>query len=135
MKLRARASTGVAIAALLVAICLAGCSTEPSGRAAGVETSCLNLRSVVTNLEALRSWCLDHGDAAGAAAWLSGIDNSLKAEAPAHARVRAVTDKLDAQVKLLSGADQKSTLEQLPDALSNVIDELIPARDSACASV
>ncbi|MFF1572483.1 hypothetical protein ACFVWR_07015 [Leifsonia sp. NPDC058292] len=134
MKLRARASTGATIAALLVALSLAGCSTIASGGATAVATTgCLNVRSAVTNLEALRSWCRDHGDAAGAAAWLSGIDSSLKAEVTADDRVRDVADKMDAQVKLLAGADPQSALAQLPDVLTNVISELTPARDAACA--
>ncbi|MGN7799012.1 hypothetical protein [Leifsonia sp. 22587] len=138
MNQRARAARVVSIvAATLLAAGLAGCTGEPNGgTTAAVTTGCLNLRSAVTNLEALRSWCVDHGDPAGAAAWMSGIENSLKAEVRADsssaARADRVAGQLDEQIQLLAGADKEAAVAQLPDALARIIDELAPARDGAC---
>lgn len=131
MNKRARATT---IAALALAIGLAGCSTLPGQEAsASGGAACLNLRSTVTNLEALRAWCLDHHDAAGAAGWVTGIENSLKADAATSSQVRDAASRLDAQVQLLSGTDSEAAVAQLPDVLDKVVEELSPARDAVCA--
>ncbi|MFB9747409.1 hypothetical protein [Leifsonia shinshuensis] len=134
---RARALS-TTIAAFALAIGLAGCSTLPDhGATATGGVACLNLRSTVTNLEALRAWCLDHNDAAGAAAWATGIENSLKTAAvgdtAATSRVRAAASRLDEQVRLLSGSDSRSAIAQLPDVITGIVDELKPAGDAVCA--
>lgn len=95
--------------------------------------ACLNLRSTVTNLEALRAWYLDHHEAAGAAGWVTGIENSLKADAATSSQVGDVVSRLDEQVKLLSGTDSAAAVAQLPDVLGKVVEELKPARDAAWA--
>jgi len=117
---------------------LAGCSALPEHQAVTAGgVSCLNLRSTVTNLEALRAWCLNHRDSAGAADWITGIENSLKAEASDDAavtsRVRSAASRLDEQVKLLTGADQETAIAQLPSILAEIVDGLTPAREAVCA--
>ncbi|QNE34321.1 hypothetical protein F1C12_03655 [Leifsonia shinshuensis] len=125
------------IAAFLLALGLAGCSTVPTGATTAASAGCANLRSVVTNLEALRSWCAGHDDPAGAAAWMTGVDNSLKADTSADAatatRLRHATATLDRQLALLNGSAKETAMAQLPDALSSVIADLTPVRDDVCA--
>lgn len=138
MNKRARAFSTTAIAAFALAIGLAGCSTLPNQEApASGGVACLNLRSTVTNLEALRAWCLDHHDAAGAAGWVTGIENSLKADASedtvTSSRIRDAASRLDEQAKLLSGTDSQTAITQLPDVVTTIVDELKPARDAVCA--
>ncbi len=135
---RFRALSTTAIAAFALAIGLAGCSALPDqGRTASGGAACVNLRSTVTNLEALRAWCLDHRDAAGAAGWANGIENSMKADAADDAatssRIRDAASRLDAQVRMLSGPDGEAAVAQLPDLITEVLDELRPARDAVCA--
>jgi len=135
---RARAFSATAIAAFALAIGLAGCSTLPTQEAtASGGAACVNVRSTVTNLEALRAWCLDHHDAAAAAGWVTGIENSLKAGATedtaTSSRIRDAASRLEEQVKLLSGPDSETAIEQLPDVINSVVDELKPARDAVCA--
>lgn len=134
MNKRARAFSTTTIAAFALAIGLAGCSTLPSQEvSASGGAACLNLRSTVTNLEALRAWCLDHHDAAATAGWVTGIENSLKADAATSSQVGDVVSRLDEQVKLLSGTDSAAAFAQLPDVLDKVVEELEPARDAICA--
>lgn len=138
MNKHARATSTAAIAAFALAVGLAGCSAVPDQQAgASRGLSCLNLRSTVTNLEALRAWCLDHQDSAGAAGWITGIEGLLKAEASDDAsvssRVRSAVSRLDEQVKLLTGADQKTAIAQLPSVLTEIVDGLTPAREAVCA--
>jgi hypothetical protein len=138
MNHRARALSTTAIAAFALAVGLAGCSALPDqGSTATSGMACLNLRSTVTNLEALRAWCLDHHDAAGAAGWATGIENSLKTsaaeDAEAASRIRDAASRLDAQVKLLSGAESEAAVAQLPDVITAIVDELKPVRDAVCA--
>ena len=137
MNKRVRAFSATAIAAFALAIGLAGCSTAPNQATASGRVACLNLRSTVTNLEALRAWCLDHHDAAGARAWVSGIENSLTATAATasttSSRIRDASSRLMEQVKLLAGPNSETAMAQLPDAISSVVDELKPARDAGCA--
>lgn len=133
-----RARSTLAIAALVLAFGLAGCSALPDQQAMAVGGGdCLNLRSTVTNLKALRAWCLDHQDAAGAAGWITGIEGALKSEASGNAavssRVRSAVSRLDEQVKLLAGPDQGRVSAQLPNVLTEVVDGLTPARDTVCA--
>lgn len=138
MNKHARATRTAAIAAFVLAVGLAGCSALPDQQALSAQgMSCLNLRSTVTNLEALRTWCLDHRDPAGAAGWITGIDNSLKAEASNNeavtSRVRSAVSRLDEQVTLLSGADHETAIEQLPGVLTEIVNGLTPAREAVCA--
>ncbi len=138
MHKRVRALSTTAIAAFALTVGLAGCSTLPDqGTTASDGVACLNLRSTVTNLEALRAWCADHHDAASAAEWVTGIENSLKASTSddnaMSPRIRDAASRLDKQVQLLSGADSQAAIAQLPDVISAVTDELKPAVDAVCA--
>jgi uncharacterized protein YidB (DUF937 family) len=132
--------TGAAlvVAALALAFGVAGCSAVPDQHAATAQgANCVDLRSTVTNLEALRSWCLDHRDAAGAAAWITGIESALTSEASHDAaissRVRSAASRLDEQAKLLAGPDHATAISQLPSVLAGIVDDLTPARDAVCA--
>ncbi|SEA76084.1 hypothetical protein [Leifsonia sp. 21MFCrub1.1] len=137
MNKRARAIRTIAIAAAALAIGLVGCSTIPDHGAAASGVACLNVRSAVTNLEALRAWCLDHHDAAGAAGWVTGIENALRTDASAStatsSRIRDAASRLDAQVQLLSGTGGEAAVAQLPGVITDVLDELKPARAEMCA--
>lgn len=138
MKKRAGALSATAIAAFALAVGLAGCSTQPDQETtASGGVACLSLRSAVTNLEALRAWCLDHHDAAGAAGWVSGIENSLKADAAddtaTSSRNRDAASLLEDQATLLTGSESEAAIAQLPDVITKVLAELGPARDAVCA--
>ncbi|MDN4595958.1 hypothetical protein [Leifsonia virtsii] len=138
MNTRARAFGTTTVAAFALAIGLAGCSTLPDpGTTASGGVFCLDLRSTVTNLEALRAWCLDHHDAAAAVEWVNGIENSLKAETPGDAatasRLHDAAAELDEQVRALSGPDGDTAIAQLPGVITDVLGKLTPTRDAVCA--
>ena len=135
---RARALGTTTVAAFALAVGLAGCSTLPDPEAtASGGVACLNLRSTATNLEALRAWCVDHHDAAAAAGWVNGIENSLKAETPGDtataSRPHDAAGKLDDQVRALSGPNGDMAIAQLPGVIADVLGELTPARDAVCS--
>ena len=135
MRAGTRSRSAAVIAGAVLVLGLAGCSALPTeGSTSGsVGVACLTLRSTVTNIEALRVWCTDHDDPAGASGWLTGIASALKNEASTDARVREAVTRLDAQVEALSGDDRETVMAQLPEVLSDIADSLQPVRDAGCA--
>ena len=138
MSKRARALGTTTVAAFALAVGLAGCSTLPDpGTAPSSGVACLNLRSTVANLEALRAWCVDHHDAAAAAGWVHGIENSLKSETSGNtataSNLRDAAAKLDEQVRALAGPDGDTAIAQLPGVITDVLDDVTPARDAVCS--
>ncbi|WP_162819112.1 hypothetical protein [Leifsonia aquatica] len=126
-----------AMATLALSVGLAGCSAASGQQAkpASGGTSCLNLRSTITNLKALSAWSLNHQDAKGAASWISGIEGALKSEfsgGAAASQVQSAISRLDEQMKLLTGPNHSDAVAQLPNTVGQIVDGLTPARDAVC---